>query len=690
MSLVPNRAKWFRCRCWLAISTTLLIATVSSLTPQSARRPMRADDQCSFDNSIALAVQSGIAASGQSASEVQMLAVHAPKPPIPLAEYFKIHRTAGASFNFDESLIAYSSDEGGRMDIWIRPLAGSGPAKQLTHVKGLIESFEFSPKEDLLVFAADIGGDELMQLYFTDSTGKDPVALFPEDPKTSRSDFIRWSEDVKTFLYTSSRRDAKHMDLYEYDLSSKKSTLLWQASDKLEFALSSRDHKQFVLNEEVSDADTNLYVIKRGDQTPVLLTPHKSEITYTATDLSPDGKTLYYTSDEAGEFTALRAIDLETKKSTSVLSPSWDVFDARFSRGGRYFFTKVDVDGVPEARISDAKTKKPLALPATCSSGFMIPVAFSRSDRWLAARLESDVAPRTLWVIDLKGGVARRVFDPLPESLKGQYFAAATSVRVKSFDGRFVPAFLYAPKGAGPFPAVLDIHGGPTEQSVRSFRIFTQYLVSKGYVVLVPNVRGSAGYGKTYTKLDDKDFGGGPLKDVLACKTWLVSNAHVDETRVAIMGASYGGYMTLAAATFAPTEFAAHVDLFGPSDLKSLVQSFPTYWASSATYIYKKFGNPNDPRDAQYQHDRSPLNYVDKIERPLLVVQGANDARVKKDQSDRLVEALRKRDVPVEYLVIEGEGHGFSKTENQQRALETADRFFDKYIFGDTEVTVLP
>ncbi len=614
----------------------------------------------------------------------------APMAPIRLAEYFKIQRTAGASFNRDESVLAYSSDEGGRMDIWARPVVGNGPAKQLTHVKGLIESFEFSPTKDLLVFAADIGGDELMQLYFTDSSGKKPVALFPEDPKTSRCDFVRWADDGKTFLYTSSRRDAKHMDLYEYDLASRKSAFLWQASDKLEFALTNRTHQEFILNEEVSDADTNLYVIRRGDKTPSLLTPHKSDITYTATDLSPDGKRLYYTSDEAGEFTALHEMDLATKRSTTVLSPNWDVFNARFSHGGNYFFTSVDVDGAPEITVTGTRSKNAVTLPATGSSGYLIPAAFSKSDRWLAARLESDTVPRTLWLLDLEKGTAHQVFSPLPKSLKEHKFVAATSVRAKSFDGREVPAFLYMPKGAGPFPAVLDIHGGPTAQSARTFRNFTQYLVSKGYVVMVPNVRGSVGYGKTYTKLDNKDFGGGPLKDVLACKAWLVANAHVDGKRVGIMGTSYGGYMTLAAATFAPTEFAAHADFFGPSDLKSLVQSFPAYWASSATYIYQKFGNPNDPKDAQYQHDRSPLNYAEKIERPLLVIQGANDARVKKDQSDRLVEALRTRGVPVEYLVIEGEGHGFSKTENQLRALETTDRFFDKYFFGDNGEKMLP
>src|SRR5438270_12508119 len=165
----------------------------------------------------------------------------AAKQEIPLAEYFKINRTAGASFNFNDSLIAYASDEGGRMDIWLRPVSGDGPARQITHLKGSIESFEFSPVSNLLVLAADVGGDEFMQLYFAGLNGEEPVPLFPEDPKTSRSDFVRWADDGKTFLYTSSRRDGKHMDLYEYDLAGKRSSLLWEASDQLEFAFSSRD-----------------------------------------------------------------------------------------------------------------------------------------------------------------------------------------------------------------------------------------------------------------------------------------------------------------------------------------------------------------------------------------------------------------------------------------------------------------
>jgi dipeptidyl aminopeptidase/acylaminoacyl peptidase len=215
-------------------------------------------------------------------------------------------------------------------------------------------------------------------------------------------------------------------------------------------------------------------------------------------------------------------------------------------------------------------------------------------------------------------------------------------------------------------------------------------LVSKGYAVLVPNVRGSTGYGKSYTKLDNLDLGGGPLEDVVACKRWMVANAGVDTNRVVVFGGSYGGYMALAAEAFTPDEFAANVDFFGVSDLRTLVESFPPYWASMSSFIFQKFGDPKNPAHARYQHDRSPIHFVSKMKKPLLVVQGDKDARVKKDQSDRIVAGLAAQKVPVHYLVLENEGHGFTKTENNLKALDLTDRFLDRYIFEDTTGPALP
>jgi dipeptidyl aminopeptidase/acylaminoacyl peptidase len=267
---------------------------------------------------------------------------------------------------------------------------------------------------------------------------------------------------------------------------------------------------------------------------------------------------------------------------------------------------------------------------------------------------------------------------------------AGESVRIKSFDGREVPAFLYRPSGPGPFPALIDVHGGPTTQARRTFSGLRQYFVSKGYAVLAPNVRGSTGYGKSYTKLDNLDLGGGPLKDVVACKQWLVQNANVAADKVAVIGGSYGGYMALAAEAFTPDEFAANVDFYGISDLKAAVESMPPYLAPFATAFYQKFGDPKNPAHAQYQHDRSPIHFVDAMKRPLLVVHGDQDPRVRKDQSDRIVEALKRRGVPVHYLVLENEGHGSSKTANELRSLRVTERFLDRYVFGDESVTDLP
>ena len=619
---------------------------------------------------------------------------HAPRAPVPLEEYFKIRRVSSRSgillsFSHDEKLVAYLSDEGGRTDVWIQAIDG-GPGTQITHVNGFVQGLAFSPTKDQLVYTSDTGGDELPHVFLTDSRGAAPKDITADMLAGRRADFIEWADDGKTFLYQSSARDERYLDVYEYDVASGRSQRLWEASGNLAFANASRDHRRFIITETLSDADSNLYLVERGTKgKPVLLTRHQGDVLYGPADLSKDGRTLYFTSDEGREFAALLAMNLAKRTAKPVAQPDWDIDGAGFSHAGRYFYVLTNVDGQLQLELRDARTQKAVALPAPPSGGAWVPLVSSPTDRYLGVRLQSDAAPATPYVIEVATGNAHKVIDPLPESLRAREMTVGDIVHIPSFDAKPVPAFLYKPAGAGPFPAVIDVHGGPTAQSSREFSGFRQYLVSKGYVVLVPNVRGSTGYGKSYTKLDNHDFGGGPLKDVVACKQWLVANAAVDAQRVVVMGGSYGGYMALAAATFTPTEFAAEVDLFGVSDLKSLVESFPPYWASGSESIYKKFGDPKNPADAQYQHDRSPLYFLDKVARPLLVVQGDRDARVKKDQSDRVVQALKEHNVPVHYLILKDEGHGFSRTESIIVTYIATDRFLDRYIFGDTSLKVV-
>ena len=580
----------------------------------------------------------------------------------------------------------------------MRPISG-GPATQVTHAEGFVHSLAFSPKDDLLAFEADRGGDELPHLYLTSSKGEAPRDVVPDLPAGRRTLFVRWGDDGRTLLFLSSRNDEKALDLYEYDVKKGKAALLWKSEGKYDLAGVSRDHRRFVVQETHSDADNDLFLVERA--TPdkrTLLTKHTGAVLHSPQFLSRDKKTLFLTHDAEGEFNSLYAMDLATFKMRPVLKGDWDVDAADQSFTGRYTITTSNADGSPQLSVTETATGKPVTLPAPPPGGGWDAVdstrsgpsvlGFSRSDRYMSVVLRSDAAPVTPYLLDLKEGRAIALADPLPESLRGRPMVVGTSVRIPSFDAQKVPAFLYSPPGAGPFPAVIDVHGGPTAQSHRDFSRMRQYLVSKGYAVLVPNVRGSTGYGKTWTRADNLDLGGGPLKDIVACKKYLVEQAHVAADKVVVMGGSYGGYMALAAATFAPDEFAANVDYFGVSDLKSLVESFPPYWAASASFIYKKFGDPKNPDHAAYQHDRSPIHFTDRITRPLLVVQGEKDARVKADQSERIVAALRQRQVPVHYLFLQGEGHGFTKNENYLRAYETTDRFLDRYIWGDTSVKV--
>ena len=536
-------------------------------------------------------------AEGSSAAAKTASAPRAPRAPVPLEEYFKIRRVGSRSgillsFSHDERLVAYLSDEGGRSDVWAQPVAG-GPATQITHVKGFIQGLAFSPAANRLAYTTDVGGDELPHLFLTDSKGTAPRDLIPDQPAGRRTDFVEWAEDGKTFLYLSSLRDERYMDLYEYDVATGKSARLWESAGKLAFAGTSRDHRRFLITEQLSDADSNLYLFDRGQKGPPrLLTEHKGQALFSPADVSRDGKTLYYTSDEKGEFSALLAMDLATRQSRPVVHADWDVEEAGFTRGWKYFYSTTNADGQIALDIKDVKTDKSLALPPPPPGGAWVPLTSSRSDRYLGVRLQGDGAPAAPYVIDLQTHAARKLIEPLPPTLRDRKMIVGEVVHIPSFDGRKVPAFLYRPEGPGPFPAVIDVHGGPTRSADGIIGI-RQYLLARATSSSFPTCAGRPGTAKRGRGSTTTTLGGGPLET-----SWRARSSSSSRRRRSRRSSGDGRQLRRlhgpGGGDVCTRRVRGERGLLRRERSRSLVESFPAYWAASAAE-YLEVRQPKEP-----------------------------------------------------------------------------------------------
>jgi dipeptidyl aminopeptidase/acylaminoacyl peptidase len=287
-----------------------------------------------------------------------------------------------------------------------------------------------------------------------------------------------------------------------------------------------------------------------------------------------------------------------------------------------------------------------------------------------------------LYVYNIEKKELKQLTNTLNKDIDRNDLVTAEVVRFKSFDGLEIPAIYYKPLNASKdnkVPAILSIHGGPGGQSRVGFNTSIQHLVNNGYAVLQVNNRGSSGYGKSFYKMDNQDHSNGDLKDCVYGKKWLQEQDYIDTSAIGIMGGSYGGCMTLAALAFYPEEFKVGVDLFGVANWIRTLRSIPPYWESFRAAFYEEMGDPNTA-DSVRLKNISPLYNYEKINKPLLVFQGANDVRVLPVESDEIVEGVKKNGVPVEYVVYPDEGHGFVKKENQITTANKTLEFLDKYL----------
>jgi dipeptidyl aminopeptidase/acylaminoacyl peptidase len=383
----------------------------------------------------------------------------------------------------------------------------------------------------------------------------------------------------------------------------------------------------------------------------------------------------------------VRRYELLSGRHEDVEKHDWDVVDTRFSHGGKYRVTRINADARTVVRIEDTKTGKPVALPRL-PEGDVTSVVISRGEGRIAFYASSDRSPSNLYAFTFGEAAPRRLSDSLSPQIDPADLVDAEVVRFKARDGVTIPNILLKPHQAtasSKAPALVWVHGGPGGQTRKGYSALMQYLVNHGYVVLGINNRGSSGYGQTFFTADDRKHGREPLWDCVDAKGYLGSLPYVDRQRIGIIGGSYGGYMTLAALTLAPEEFAVGVDMFGISNWVRTLESIPKWWEAQRLALYTEIGHPE--RDREMLTAVSPLFHADKVKRPLMVLQGANDPRVIKPESDDIVAAVKKNGVPVEYVVFADEGHGFAKKKNQIEGYGKILAFLDKHLKGSAPAT---
>jgi dipeptidyl aminopeptidase/acylaminoacyl peptidase len=594
-----------------------------------------------------------------------------------IEEFLATTTYSGASFSPDGRKILVTSDATGIFNAWAVPVDGGEPIRLTDSTQESVFTRSYFPHDERFLYVSDEGGNELDHLYVQapDGTVRD---LTPgEELKAA---FLGWTDDEGELIVATNERDQRYFDVFLYDVETYEREMIFRNDQGLEFTALAPDERTLALARINTNADTDVYLYDRlSGELRLAIGEGDEPVEAVAQAFGPDGRSLYYLTNEGHEFSYLVRRNLDSGADAVVLQPDWDVTSASFSRHRSYLVVGINADARTELRLFDAATLDEVELPKLPQAD-ITSVTFAPEEQRIAFYASSSRMPRDLFCADLGGGEPRQLTRSLNPAIDPGHLVAGEVVRFTSYDGQQIPGILYRPRRAGgesPVPALVWVHGGPGGQSRIGYSALIQYLVNHGYGVYAINNRGSSGYGKTFFHLDDRRHGAADLDDVVAAREWLAEMPWIAGDAIGILGGSYGGYMTLAALTFRPQVFAAGVDLFGISNWHRTVTSIPPWWESFREALEQEMG---DFDDEEFFKAKSPLFHAARIERPLMVLQGANDPRVLQVESDEIVAAVRANGVPVEYLVFEDEGHGFVKKENQERAYRAIREFLDLHL----------
>jgi dipeptidyl aminopeptidase/acylaminoacyl peptidase len=594
--------------------------------------------------------------------------------PYEFARYLKIRAAYGATWSPDGRRVAFLTDITGVPQAWEVPIGGGWP-EQLTFHEERISGIHYSPTENRLLFSMDTGGNERSQLFLLENWEERDLTRAPG----AIHYFGGFSPDGERIAYTATRRNGTDFDVFVQDLGSAdgEPEMVWETSGYHTVAGWAPDGSFLIVSRHYSNLNNDLYRLDLASGEVTLLTPHEGDARFSGARVTPDGKNVFLATDRDGDFMRLASLDLSTLEIEHLTPDDRDIEEIELSEDGRWLAVSRNVEGYSDFMLFNGKGRRVPGpeMPSDIVGGF----EFSPDGTRLAFTLTGPNRNPDVWLVDLPDGEPRRLTRSSTAGIPRSTFRRPEVVRYPSFDGREISALFYEP-AAENSPVVVNVHGGPESQSRPLFAPVTQYILNRGYAVFAPNVRGSTGYGKAFTHLDDVYLRMDAVKDLAFAAHWLRGRGH---ERIAVMGGSYGGFMVLAALTEYPELWTAGVDIVGIANMVTFLENTGSYRRALREPEYGSL-----ERDREFLESISPIHKAGKIKAPLMVIHGKNDPRVPVGEAEQIVERVRENCGTVEYLLYEDEGHGLAKLKNRLDAYPKIATFLDEHLSDSAKATL--
>jgi dipeptidyl aminopeptidase/acylaminoacyl peptidase len=602
--------------------------------------------------------------------------------PVTIEKIYTTRQIGGSSWSPDGSRVAVITNISGRANIWIVPAEGGWP-KQLTVSDQRQIDPVWSPDGNWIAFASDYGGNEQWDLFLV-SPKNGQVINLTNTPDVSEMD-ARWSPDSQTLAFRAKPKNAAPYEIETINLRTRKISAITQGTsaglDNSE-PIWSPDGTQIAYTRGDSGGhSSDVYLADVTNNRSVNVTQHEGEKLFEATDWSPDRKSILLTSNAANGSLSIGLLTIASRKIAWLTNDPWESSNAHFAPDGKHAVWETNVDGNTDLVLCDLASRQKQTVPLRKGVNTLAGGAkpFSTDGSRLLFDHNGAESPSDVWVYSLRVSKSQRLTDSFVGGLREEDMVQPSLIHYPSSDGKLrISAFVYIPfnlQRNGRNPAVVLVHGGPTGQSVNSFNRLVQYLANQGYIVIAPNFRGSSGFGTEFQYANRYDWGGGDLQDVVAAAEWLKKTGYVDSKKLAIMGASYGGYMTMMGLTKTPEVWAAGVSIV---PFVSLFTEFQNEDAGLREYDRFFMGDPEKNRTLW--EDRSPINFVGNIKAPLLLIAGGNDPRDPPTEAIQVADKVKANGGKVEIKIYQDEGHGFSRLENIIDEANRIAAFLKQYV----------